>query len=161
MKRTISLTLNGDKWSVDVEPNDLLLDVLRERMGVKSPKPGCERGDCGSCTVLLDGKAVRSCLVLAVEADGGRVTTVEGLGRNGPNALMKAFVKRNSFQCGYCAPGVVLAAGELLKKNPKPSRHEIQEALAGNLCRCTGYADIIDAIQDVSGGKKGKRRGRK
>lgn len=151
----ISLKLNGEAQTLEVESNDLLLDTLREKLGVKSPKIGCERGDCGACTVLLDGKTVRSCLILAVEADGREITTVEGLGKDGPTALQKSFLKHNSFQCGYCAPGIVLASHELLKRNPSPGEEEVKEALAGNLCRCTGYEPIVRAVLDV---KKGKGR---
>jgi len=152
MKKTaISLKLNGDKRAVEVEPNDVLLDVLRDKLGVKSPKRGCDRGDCGTCTVFLNGRTVRSCLVLAVEADGAEIVTLEGISRDGPTKLQKAFVKRSSFQCGFCAPGIVLSATELLRKNPRPRRAEIQEAIAGNLCRCTGYTPIIEAIEDAAG----------
>jgi aerobic-type carbon monoxide dehydrogenase small subunit (CoxS/CutS family) len=156
MNKTIALTLNGERRSLDVEPSDLLLEVLRDKLGVKSPKIGCERGDCGACTVLLDGKSVRSCLILAIEADGHKITTVEGLSKNGITPLQKSFLKHNSFQCGFCAPGMVLAATELLEKNPHPDDEEIKEAIAGNLCRCTGYEPIIKAIADVS--RKGGRR---
>lgn len=145
----ITLTLNGEEQTVSVEPNEILLDVLREKLGVKSPKVGCERGDCGVCTVILNGRTVRSCLVLAAEADGAEIVTVEGLSRNGLTPLQQSFVRHNSFQCGFCAPGMVLAATELLQKNPRPTRHEITEAVAGNLCRCTGYQPIIEAIEDV------------
>lgn len=145
----ITLTLNGEEQTVSVEPNEILLDVLREKLGVKSPKVGCERGDCGVCTVILNGRTVRSCLVLAAEADGSEIVTVEGLSRNGLTPLQQSFVRHNSFQCGFCAPGMVLAATELLQKNPRPTRHEITEAVAGNLCRCTGYQPIIEAIEDV------------
>lgn len=150
MNRQITLKLNGEARAVDVEPSDILLDVLREKLGVKSPKIGCERGDCGACTILLDGKSVRSCLILAIEADGHDITTVEGLGKDGPTPLQQAFLDRNAFQCGFCAPGMVLAATELLEKNPHPDEQEIKEAISGNLCRCTGYEAIIDAIADVS-----------
>ncbi|HPC58072.1 MAG TPA: (2Fe-2S)-binding protein, partial [Kiritimatiellia bacterium] len=124
--------------------------------GVKTPKEGCGRGDCGACTVLLDGKAVRSCLILAIETDGQSVTTLEGVGKEGPTALQQAFVKQNVFQCGFCAPGVVLAASALLAENPQPGEHEVREALAGNLCRCTGYEPIIQAVLSVA--KKTPRR---
>jgi aerobic-type carbon monoxide dehydrogenase small subunit (CoxS/CutS family) len=144
MKQMITFVLNEEKRAVEVEPNDVLLDILRERLGVKSPKVGCERGDCGACTVLLDGKTVRSCLVLAVEADGHRITTVEGL--SSKTVLNRAFIDHHAFQCGYCAPGMVLSATELLRKKRTPSRQEIQDAVSGNLCRCTGYAPIIEAI---------------
>ena len=124
----------------------MLLDVLREQAAVKSPKIGCERGDCGSCTIIMDGRTVRSCLVLAVEADGHEITTVEGLSFDGLSQLQNLFLANNSFQCGFCAPGIVLAATELLERTPDPSRHDVQEALAGNLCRCTGYEPIIEAV---------------
>lgn len=149
MKRTINLKVNNELRTVEVEPWDILLDVLRERLGIKSPKVGCERGECGACTVLLDGKTARSCLILAVESDGHAITTVEGLSSTGPTPLQQAFIKHNSFQCGYCAPGVVLAATELLERNPHPADEEIKEALAGHLCRCTGYLPIIEAIKEV------------
>lgn len=151
-KTTISLTLNGEVRNVDVAPNDILLEVLREQLGVKSPKIGCERGDCGACTILLDGKPVRSCLILAIEVDGHEIMTVEGLSKDGITPLQRAFVEHNSFQCGYCAPGMVLAATALLEENPNPSDREIREAIAGNLCRCTGYEPIIEAIKAVSRG---------
>ncbi len=150
MKKTITLTLNGETRAVDVEPNDILLDVVRDKLGVKSPKYGCGRGDCGSCTVIMDGKTVRSCLILAIEADGSEIVTVEGLCQDGLTPLQEAFLRNNSFQCGYCAPGMILAAAELLEKKAKPSREEVQEAIAGNLCRCTGYTAIIDAILETA-----------
>jgi carbon-monoxide dehydrogenase small subunit len=120
-------------------------------LGIKSPKCGCERGDCGACTVLLDGKAVRSCLILAVEAENHSITTLEGISREKLSALQKAFIEFNSFQCGYCAPGIILAVTELLEKNPHPSLEEIKESIAGNLCRCTGYTPIFDAIMSLTG----------
>ena len=142
----LKININGEEWPLDVEPADTLLDVLREKVGIKSPKIGCERGDCGSCTVLLDGHSVRSCLILAVEAAGHEITTVEGISFDGINELQSIFLDHNSFQCGFCAPGILLSAGELLAHNPHPTRHDVQEALAGNLCRCTGYEPIIDAV---------------
>jgi len=151
-RRTVTLTLNGETRTVDVSPSDILLDVLREKLGVKSPKAGCERGDCGVCTVLLDGKPVRSCLILAIEADGHEITTVEGLGKDGMTPLQQAFIERNAFQCGFCAPGIVLAATALLNENPNPTDQEIREALSGNLCRCTGYDSIVEAIKAASRG---------
>ena len=150
MKKTITFNLNGDLRSVEVEPGDILLDVLRTRLGIKSPKIGCEKGDCGACTILLNGKVVRSCLILAIEVDGQEVVTVEGIGRNGATKLQKAFVDQNSFQCGFCAPGMVLAATALLDRNPHPTEGEVKDALAGNLCRCTGYQPIIDAVMSVA-----------
>ena len=156
MKQTISLRINAEQRTFAVAPGDTLLELLREHAGVKSPKIGCERGDCGSCTVLLDGKSVRSCLILAVEADGHEVTTVEGLCRDGLTPLQEALIEHNSFQCGYCAPGVLLTATELLARNPDPTESEVKEAMSGNLCRCTGYEPIIRAIMSV-GDRAGKR----
>ena len=156
MTKRITLTLNRETRSVEVEPNDILLDVLRDKLGVKSPKIGCERGDCGACTVLLDGKSVRTCLILAIEVDGCEITTVEGLSRAGLTPVQQSFLEHGSFQCGFCAPGIVLSATELLGKNPQPSEAEVKEAIAGNLCRCTGYKPIIEAVLAVSS-KPGRR----
>lgn len=161
--KEIGFQLNGTLRHVCVRPNQTLLDVLRNGMGVHSPKEGCGRGDCGACTVLLNGRAVRACLVLAIEAEGQTVVTLEGLGREGPTALQKAFVANNVFQCGFCASGVILAASALLAANPNPDEHEIREALAGNLCRCTGYEPIVKTILSVAGlqNKKAASTGRK
>ena len=148
--KEIAIRLNGENRRVVVAPNETLLDVLRGKLGVKTPKEGCGRGDCGACTVLLDGKTVRSCLVLAIETAGQSVTTLEGVGRKEPTALQKAFVKNNVFQCGFCAPGVVLAASALLAAKPSPTEHEVREALAGNLCRCTGYEPIVETVLSVA-----------
>jgi aerobic carbon-monoxide dehydrogenase small subunit len=153
MKKAIKLHVNGERRTVDVEPNDTLLETLRDKLGLKSPKCGCDMGDCGACTVMFNGRTVRSCLVLGMEADGGDVVTPEGLVKNGPTKLQKEFVAHNSFQCGFCAPGIVMAATELLEQNPKPNTEEIKEAIAGNLCRCTGYVPIIEAIHNVAHGK--------
>jgi carbon-monoxide dehydrogenase small subunit len=151
MKIKISFILNGYRILIEVEPQELLLDVLRDRLGVKSPKCGCDRGDCGSCTVMINGKTVRSCLVLAIEVDGQHVTTLEGLMQNNQlTPLQQAFIQHNSFQCGFCAPGMILSATELLERNPQPDEQEIKEAIAGNLCRCTGYQPIIDAITQLT-----------
>jgi len=154
-KHNIQFRLNGEKIAIEVEPNDVLLDVLRGRLGIKSPKVGCDRGDCGTCTVLLDGKTIRSCLALAVEADGAELVTLEGANssRKWTQKLQKKFHEKNAFQCGFCAPGVILSATELLETNPKPSEHEIKEAIAGNLCRCTGYEPIVEAIAETVKGK--------
>ena len=157
-KTTITFTLNSEVRSVDVSPSDILLDVLREKLGIKSPKIGCGRGDCGACTILLDGKTVRSCLILAVEVDGHEIVTLEGLSRKGPTPLQKSFVKHNAFQCGFCAPGAILSATELLKRNPRPKAGEVREALSGNLCRCTGYEALVEAVLDVKA-KKTSRKG--
>jgi aerobic carbon-monoxide dehydrogenase small subunit len=128
--------------------------VLREKLGITSPKIGCARGDCGACTVLLDGKSVRSCLILAIEADGHEVRTVEGLSCKGLTPLQESLLAQGAFQCGFCAPGIVMSATELLEKQPHPSEEEIKEAIAGNLCRCTGYRPIIEAINAVSKGRR-------
>ena len=154
-KHDIQFKLNGEKIAITVEPNDVLLDVLRGRLGIKSPKVGCDRGDCGTCTVLLDGRTIRSCLALAVEADGAEIVTLEGANttRKWTQRLQKKFHEKNAFQCGFCAPGVILSATELLETNPKPSEHEIKEAIAGNLCRCTGYEPIVEAIAETVKGK--------
>ncbi|MBT3236599.1 MAG: (2Fe-2S)-binding protein [Bdellovibrionales bacterium] len=151
----VSFTLNSETRWLECQPNQTLLHALREQLGVKSPKCGCERGDCGTCTILLDGKSIKSCLVLACEVEGCEITTLEGLMQSGLTPLQKAFLDQNAFQCGFCAPGMVIAATELLEHNSSPNRGEIEEALAGNLCRCTGYAPIIDAVLDLvdNGGK--------
>ena len=148
--KEISFMLNGELRSVTVDANEVLLDVLREKLGVKSPKCGCERGDCGACTVLLDGKAVRSCLVLAIEMENHSIVTVEGISAEKLSALQDAFIEYNAFQCGYCAPGIILAVTELLQKYPHPTLEEIKESIAGNLCRCTGYTPIFDAIMALT-----------
>ncbi len=150
MIQEIAIRLNGEVRRVAVAPNETLLDVLRGKLGVKTPKEGCGRGDCGACTVLLDGKAVRSCLILAIEADGQAVVTLEGVGKEGPTALQKAFLKNNVFQCGFCAPGMILSSAALLADNPQPTEHEVREALAGNLCRCTGYEPIVATVLEVA-----------
>lgn len=150
----LRFVLNDEKRNVEVKPNETLLDVLRDKLGVKSPKCGCDRGDCGACAVLLNGKSVRSCLIFAIEVDGMAVTTVEGLSQDKMTDLQEAFVEFNSFQCGYCAPGVIISATELLTHNPQPDLEEIKEALSGNLCRCTGYTPIFEAIMDVTQGGK-------
>jgi aerobic-type carbon monoxide dehydrogenase small subunit (CoxS/CutS family) len=156
--KTIAFELNGEQRTLQVEPNEILLDVLRERLGVTSPKIGCERGDCGACTVLLDGKTVRSCLILAIEVDGHEITTVEGLSQDGLTPLQQSFVDQGAFQCGFCAPGVVLSSTELLRKHTHPAEAEIKEAISGNLCRCTGYKGVIEAIK-AAGAKSAKTRG--
>lgn len=148
--KKISLILNGEKRSVYVESNDLLLDILREKFGMKGAKYGCGRGDCGLCTIILNGKSVRACLILAIEADGQEILTIEGLSKDKLTPLQESFIKHSSFQCGFCASGVILSATELLDKNPEPTEEEVKEAISGNLCRCTGYTPIIEAILDVN-----------
>jgi aerobic carbon-monoxide dehydrogenase small subunit len=146
----ISILLNGEQRSVHVEANETLLDVLRDKLGVRSPKCGCDSGDCGACTVMLNRKTVRSCMIFAIETNGQEIITLEGISKNGLSPLQKSFLDRNVFQCGYCAPGMILSATELLDHNPHPSVDEIKEAIAGNLCRCTGYLPVIEAILDIS-----------
>ena len=146
----VKLTLNNEIRSIDVDPGETLLDVLRDKLGMKSPKCGCDRGDCGACAVLLDGRSVRSCLIFAIECEGQHITTLEGISGEQLSILQEAFIEFNSFQCGYCAPGVIISATELLKSNPHPTLEEIKEALSGNLCRCTGYQPIFDAILKAS-----------
>ena len=148
---SIIVTVNGAKERLDVPSNMTLLQMLREQLGLTGTKNGCEAGECGACTVLLGGEPVNSCMMLAVEADGQEVLTVEGLAPEGQlSPLQEAFVKHNAIQCGYCTPGMLMTAHALLQRNPQPSEQEIKEALVGNLCRCTGYVRIIDAIEDVA-----------
>jgi carbon-monoxide dehydrogenase small subunit len=147
MKYSLSFILNGLPVEVLVKPTETLLDVLREQLYVKSPKRGCNGGDCGACTVLLDGEPVRSCLTIALTVAGKAVTTLEDLARGEAlHPLQKAFHEHYAAQCGFCTPGMILAAKALLDKNLTPKREEVKEALAGNLCRCTGYVKIIDAV---------------
>ncbi|MFH1489733.1 MAG: (2Fe-2S)-binding protein [Pseudomonadota bacterium] len=143
----IDLLVNGDPCSIVVKANTLLVNVLRDQLNLTGTKKGCELGNCGTCTVLLDGKPVDSCLVLAVEADGHEITTIEGLAQNGqPNRLQKAFIDNAAVQCGFCTPGMILSAQALLTANPHAAEQEVREAIAGNLCRCTGYVHIVKAI---------------
>ena len=144
----ISLRVNGDEHEADVWAGESLLYVLRERLGLPGSKNACEQGECGSCSVLLDGTLVCSCLVLAAQADGHEVTTVEGLAQGERlHAVQQAFVDAGAVQCGFCTPGLVVATVDLLSRNPSPTDDEIREALSGNLCRCTGYAKIFDAVR--------------
>ena len=148
MKVIVSLTVNDIKHELAVEPRRTLLEVLREDLGLTGTKKGCGMGDCGSCTVLVDGVATFSCLALAVQVDGSVVETVEGLAQNGRlSALQQAFVEKGAIQCGYCTPGMLMTSTELLRRTPHPTEAEIREAISGNLCRCTGYQKIVEAIQ--------------
>ena len=149
MKKGITFKLNGFDTTVEVEPNEKLLDVLRDKLGVKSPKYGCGRGECGACSVLLNGKSVRTCIIFAVEIDGQEIQTLEGIEKDGITDIQKSFLEHNSFQCGFCAPGVIVTTTELLRDNPDPTEEEVREALSGHLCRCTGYKSIVDAVLDV------------
>jgi len=148
MKELIQLKVNGENFQVAVPVHKTLLEVLREELQLTGTKHGCEVGECGTCTVLIDGEPVLSCLTLTVEAQGREIITVEGLEQNGKlHPIQTAFAERGAAQCGYCTPGMLVTAKALLEKNPNPSREEIQEALSGNLCRCTGYLKIIEAVE--------------
>ena len=148
---TISLIINGTEEQLQVSSNMTLLHALRDKLGFTGTKNGCEAGECGACTVLVDGEPMNSCLVLAVELNGREITTVEGLAEDGKlTPLQQAFADLNAVQCGYCTPGMLMSATALLKRNPHPSEVDIQEALIGNLCRCTGYQRIIDAVLKAS-----------
>ena len=143
----ITVTVNGQVHAGSVEPRQLLVHFLRDSLGLTGTHVGCDTSNCGACTVHLDGDAVKSCTVLAVQADGGEVTTIEGLGSDGNlHPLQEAFWEHHGLQCGYCTPGMIMAGADLLTKNSDPSEEEVREALAGNLCRCTGYHNIVKAV---------------
>jgi carbon-monoxide dehydrogenase small subunit len=149
----IELTVNGERREADVWPGASLLFALRESLGLPGSKNACEQGECGSCSVLLDGKLVCACLVLAAQADGHEVVTVEGLGEEGQlHRVQEAYVEAGAVQCGFCTPGLVVATAALLEANPEPTDDEIREALSGNLCRCTGYQKIFDAVRAAAAG---------
>ena len=155
MKQTIRVTINGHLYEEEVEPRILLAHFLRETIGLTGTHLGCVVGECGACSILLDGKAVKSCLHFAVQADRREITTIEGLAMDGElNPVQEAFVKNYAFQCGYCTPGMVMTSHALLQKNPNPSEDEIRKALAGNLCMCTGYVQIVDAVKEAAKGMK-------
>jgi carbon-monoxide dehydrogenase small subunit len=159
MKQTIRVTVNGRVYQEDVEPRILLAHFLRENIGLTGTHVGCVVGECGACSVLLDGKVVKSCLHIAVQADDREVTTIEGLAKNGElNPVQEAFVKNYAFQCGYCTPGMVMTSYALLQTNPSPSEAEIRKALAGNLCMCTGYVQIVDAVKEAAAMQKGSEK---
>jgi aerobic-type carbon monoxide dehydrogenase small subunit (CoxS/CutS family) len=144
----LEMIVNGDPVSLEIRPDEMLADVLRERMGLIGTKVGCGEGECGACTVLIDGEAVTSCIYPALKASGRQVTTIEGLGANRQlDVIQQAFVDAAASQCGYCTPGMIMAAKALLDQNPNPTRREIEESISGNLCRCTGYYQIVEAIQ--------------
>jgi carbon-monoxide dehydrogenase small subunit len=151
MKKQIRFTLNGKGMTLEVPAHRLLLDLLRDEIGVTGTKEGCGTGDCGACTVFLDGKPVNSCLVLSGELDGAEIVTIEGL-KIGPelHPIQTAFIQDGGAQCGYCTPGMLMMSKALLDENPDPSEDDIRFALSGNLCRCTGYAKIIQAVQDAA-----------
>ena len=147
MKITIELWVNGDLHELYIEPHRSLLDILRNELGLKGTNSGCNQGDCGACTVLFNGKAVNSCLLLAADVDGGEVVTIEGLAREGLlHPLQQAFIDEGAVQCGYCTPGMIMQSLSFLNDNPDPTPGQVKEAIEGNLCRCTGYKKIVDAI---------------
>ena len=146
----VSFTVNGRHEQIDVEPRRTLADALRDDLGLTGTHLGCEQGVCGACTVLLDGEPIRSCLMLAVQADGSSLTTVEGLAGDGLHPLQQAFADCHGLQCGFCTPGFLISALHLLTENPDPSREEIRSGLSGNICRCTGYAGIVDAVRQAA-----------
>ena len=151
----VSMTVDGSTYSDELEPRTLLVHYLREQLGRTGTVVGCDTSNCGSCTVLLDGRSVKSCTVLAVQADGHEVTTIEGLARDGTlHPVQQAFHECHALQCGYCTPGMIMAAVDLLGANPDPSEQEIREGLEGNLCRCTGYQNIVKAVQAAAGASR-------
>ena len=154
MKNKIKLVVNGTHHEIEVESRRLLVEVLREDLGLTGTKRGCESSTCGACTVLLDGKSVHACSMLAVQADGKQVTTIEGLGsRDRLHVVQQAFLDHQGYQCGYCTPGMVMSAVALLNENPDPTAEEIQFGMAGNLCRCTGYVKIIESVLEAAEAK--------
>ena len=156
MKKLITLFVNNNKYEIAVAPNKTLTQVLREDLNLLGTKEGCGVGDCGACTVILGGRPVNSCLVLAVQADGSMITTIEGVAEGQKlHPVQQSFVDYGAVQCGFCTPGMVLSAKNLLEKNPHPTELEVREALSGNLCRCTGYQKIVEAVEAVYGTTKG------
>jgi carbon-monoxide dehydrogenase small subunit len=148
----VTVTVNGREESKEVEPRLLLVHFLRDTLGLTGTHVGCDTSNCGACTVLLDGDSVKSCTVLAAQADGAQVTTIEGMANNGDlHPLQQAFWEHHGLQCGYCTPGMIMAAADLLQRNPQPTEEEVREGLAGNLCRCTGYHNIVKAVMAASG----------
>ncbi len=154
----VRITVNGKAYEDAVEPRLLLVHYLRDKLGLTGTHVGCDTTNCGACTVHLDGDAVKSCTVLAVQADGAEVTTIEGMSRNGQlHPLQEAFWKHHGLQCGYCTPGMIMAAVDLLERNPDPSEAEVRKGLEGNLCRCTGYQNIVAAVRQAAGELAGTR----
>lgn len=148
--KQINLKVNHKKYTLQIDPDLLLVDLLRETLGLTGTKKGCEIGECGACTVIMNGQTVNSCLVLAVQADESEITTIEGLAHdNTLHPVQQAFLDHDAVHCGFCTPGMILSAVNLLNHNPNPTEFEIREAIAGNLCRCTGYQQIVEAIQSV------------
>lgn len=159
MKRELELSINDEIYELEVDPHKTLLEVLREDLGLTGSKEGCGLGACGACTVIVDGNPILSCLTLAAEVEGKQITTIEGLTKSGqPDVIQKAFVDHGAIQCGFCTPGAVMSAKALLDKHPHPARNEMRWAMAGNLCRCTGYVKIIDAIESVAGASESEKQ---
>jgi carbon-monoxide dehydrogenase small subunit len=151
LKRKIELLVNGEPYDIEVDVHRTLLEVLRENLGLTGTKKGCDEGNCGACTVLMNGKPVTSCLVLAIEAHGKEIVTIEGLAVDGKlHPVQEAFVQHGAIQCGFCTPGMVLTAKAFIDNNPKPSEEEVRKAIEGNICRCTGYVKIVEAIMSVN-----------
>ena len=155
-KVTVKLKVNGAEHEISVEPRTLLIHALREQRNLTGPHIGCDTGHCGACTVDVDGESIKSCMMLAVQAEGAEITTIEGIAESPDalHALQKAFREHHGLQCGYCTPGMITRAWRLLQENPNPSEQEIREGIAGNLCRCTGYQNIVKAIQTAAGAAK-------
>ena len=157
MKTQIRLKVNGFEYDILAKPNWTLLDVLRDEIGLTGTKKACGKGECGACTVIMDGEAILSCLVLAIQAQGKDILTIEGLSKEGKlDPLQDAFVKYGAIQCGFCTPGMIMTSRALLNKTPKPSEEEIKRGLSGNLCRCTGYVKIIEAVKNASAMEESK-----
>lgn len=151
MEKLIKMTVNSKKHEITVQPNQTLVKVLREALGLTGTKVGCQMGDCGTCTVIMDGKVVNACLVLAVQADGREILTIEGLARDEAlHPLQESFITEGAIQCGFCTPGMIMSAQALLKENPDPDEAQIREGISGVLCRCTGYSKIVQAIKSTS-----------
>jgi carbon-monoxide dehydrogenase small subunit len=156
MKQAVSISVNGSLREAEVEPRLLLVHFLRETLGLTGTNVGCDTSQCGACTVLVDGRAVKSCTLLAVQADGRQVTTIEGLAASGTlHPLQEAFWEKHGLQCGFCTPGMILTACDLLKRNPSPSDAEVRHGIEGNLCRCTGYQNIVAAVQHAAARMRG------
>ncbi len=154
----VSISVNGDRREADVEPRQLLVYFLRETLGLTGTNVGCDTSSCGACTVLLNGESVKSCTLLAVQADGREITTIEGMASDGElHPIQEAFHRNHGLQCGYCTPGMIMAAASYLKENPTPTEEDVREALEGNLCRCTGYQNIVKSILDAAGEMSGAK----
>jgi carbon-monoxide dehydrogenase small subunit len=149
--KSIEFDLNSKRYCLDIDPEELLIDIIRDKIGLTGTKKGCETGECGACTVILDGKPVNSCIYLGIRAHNKSILTIEGLSEPGKlHPIQQAFINNSAVQCGFCAPGMILTAKSLLDENADPNEHEIREGISGNLCRCTGYAKIIKAIQEAA-----------